>query len=94
MEYRRLGATELKVSAVCLGAMTFGKQNSEAEAHAQLDLAFALARPFVASVIIGATDLQQLASNLAALETNLGGRSAEAHRRNSCPELQPVPVTN
>jgi aryl-alcohol dehydrogenase-like predicted oxidoreductase len=39
MEYRQLGASDLKVSALCLGTMTFGEQNSKAEAHAQLDLA-------------------------------------------------------
>ncbi len=41
MEYRRLGRTDLKVSALCLGTMTFGEQNSEAEAHQQLDCALA-----------------------------------------------------
>lgn len=41
MEYRQLGTSELRVSAICLGTMTFGQQNSEAEAHAQLDHAFA-----------------------------------------------------
>ena len=39
MEYRRLGTSDLNVSAVCLGTMTFGQQNTEAEAHAQLDYA-------------------------------------------------------
>ena len=39
MEYRQLGTSDLRVSALCLGTMTFGEQNSEAEAHAQLDLA-------------------------------------------------------
>ena len=39
MEYRRLGGAGPQVSAVCLGTMTFGQQNSEAEAHSQLDLA-------------------------------------------------------
>lgn len=39
MEYRPLGRTGLNVSALCLGTMTFGEQNSEAEAHAQLDQA-------------------------------------------------------
>jgi aryl-alcohol dehydrogenase-like predicted oxidoreductase len=34
-----LGRSGLKVSKVCLGTMTFGQQNTEAEAHAQLDLA-------------------------------------------------------
>lgn len=40
MEYRTLGRTDLKVSACCLGTMTFGKQNTEAEGHAQMDYAF------------------------------------------------------
>ena len=39
MDYRELGRTGVKVSALCLGTMTFGQQNSEAEGHAQLDYA-------------------------------------------------------
>jgi aryl-alcohol dehydrogenase-like predicted oxidoreductase len=39
MEYRRLGRTDINVSVICLGTMTFGEQNSEAEAHEQLDYA-------------------------------------------------------
>ena len=39
MEYRQLGTTNLNVSAICLGTMTFGKQNTESEAFAQLDMA-------------------------------------------------------
>jgi len=39
MEYRALGRSGLKVSAICLGTMTWGEQNSEAEGHAQMDLA-------------------------------------------------------
>ncbi len=39
MELRRLGESDLQVSALSLGTMTFGEQNSEADAHAQLDLA-------------------------------------------------------
>ena len=41
MEYRKLGASELNVSKICLGTMTWGQQNTEAEAHAQLDYAMA-----------------------------------------------------
>ncbi|MCZ8312214.1 MAG: NADP(H)-dependent aldo-keto reductase [Magnetospirillum sp.] len=41
MEYRKLGMTDLSVSALCLGTMTWGEQNSEADAHAQLDMAVA-----------------------------------------------------
>ena len=39
MQYRTLGRTDLQVSAICLGTMTWGEQNSEAEAHAQMDYA-------------------------------------------------------
>ncbi|PZU59582.1 MAG: NADP(H)-dependent aldo-keto reductase [Sphingobium sp.] len=39
MEYRRLGRTDLSVSLICLGTMTWGSQNSEAEGHAQIDYA-------------------------------------------------------
>jgi len=39
MEYRTLGRTGLRVSLIGLGTMTFGEQNSEAEAHAQIDRA-------------------------------------------------------
>jgi aryl-alcohol dehydrogenase-like predicted oxidoreductase len=41
MEYRELGRTGVKVSALCLGTMTFGEQNTEAEGHAQMDYALA-----------------------------------------------------
>lgn len=40
MEFRPLGDTDLDVSVICLGTMTFGEQNTEAEAHRQLDCAF------------------------------------------------------
>jgi aryl-alcohol dehydrogenase-like predicted oxidoreductase len=39
MNFNTLGNSELKVSNVCLGSMTWGTQNTEAEAHAQLDYA-------------------------------------------------------
>ncbi len=42
MKKTRLGDSDLFVPNICLGTMTFGQQNSEAEAHAQLD--FALGR--------------------------------------------------
>ena len=39
MNYHQLGDSELRVSAICLGTMTYGQQNNEADAHSQLDYA-------------------------------------------------------
>ena len=39
MKYTILPNTNLKVSKICLGTMTFGNQNTENEAHSQLDFA-------------------------------------------------------
>lgn len=39
MKFRQLPGTDLKVSTACLGTMTWGEQNTEAEAHQQLDYA-------------------------------------------------------
>lgn len=39
MEYRLLPHTDIKVSKICLGTMTFGNQNTEAEGHEQMDYA-------------------------------------------------------
>ena len=39
MKYTNLSNSDLKISTICLGTMTFGNQNSEAESHAQLDYA-------------------------------------------------------
>jgi len=47
MKYRTLPGTQLNVSEVCLGSMTWGQQNSEAEAHAQLDYAIAQGISFI-----------------------------------------------
>ena len=37
MEYRKLGTTDIDVSVICLGTMSYGEQNTEREAHEQLD---------------------------------------------------------
>lgn len=47
MNYIKLGDSDLEVSKVCLGTMTWGQQNSEAEGHAQLDLAAARGVNFI-----------------------------------------------
>jgi aryl-alcohol dehydrogenase-like predicted oxidoreductase len=46
-ELRRLGRTDLKVSPIALGSMTWGEQNTEAQGHAQLDRAFGRGVNFV-----------------------------------------------
>ena len=39
MKYTILPNTDIKVSKICLGTMTFGQQNTESEGHAQMDYA-------------------------------------------------------
>ena len=39
MKYQRLGSSSLDVSRICLGSMTWGLQNNQADADAQLDYA-------------------------------------------------------
>jgi len=39
MKFNTLGRTDIKVSQICLGTMTWGRQNSELEAHEQIDYA-------------------------------------------------------
>lgn len=47
MKYITLPQTNLHVSTICLGTMTFGEQNTEAEAHQQLDYAISRGINFI-----------------------------------------------
>jgi len=47
MKYNTLPGTALAVSEVCLGTMTWGEQNTEAQAHEQLDYAVAQGVNFI-----------------------------------------------
>lgn len=47
MKYTTLPNTDIKVSKICLGSMTWGNQNTEAEGHEQLDYAFSQGVNFI-----------------------------------------------
>ena len=47
MQYTNLPNTDIKVSKICLGTMTFGKQNTEAEGHSQIDYALSQGINFI-----------------------------------------------
>ncbi|MGF6590892.1 NADP(H)-dependent aldo-keto reductase [Pseudomonas sp. 2835] len=47
MDYRQLGRTDLNVSALCLGSMTWGEQNDQAQAFAQIERAKAAGINFI-----------------------------------------------
>ena len=47
MERRQLGRTDIKVSSLCLGSMTWGTQNTADEAHEQIDRALEAGINFV-----------------------------------------------
>lgn len=49
MKYRKLGRTDVEVSELCLGTMTWGEQNTQAEAFEQLDMAVAAGVNFIDS---------------------------------------------
>ena len=39
MNFKKLGSTDLKVSTICLGTMTWGEQNNQKDAFEQMDYA-------------------------------------------------------
>jgi len=47
MKYTTLPNTDIKVSKICLGTMTWGQQNTESEGHEQMDYAFSQGVNFI-----------------------------------------------
>ncbi|MBW4679129.1 MAG: NADP(H)-dependent aldo-keto reductase [Microcoleus vaginatus WJT46-NPBG5] len=47
MQYKQLGQSDLSISEICLGTMTYGQQNTIEEAHQQLDYAVACGVNFI-----------------------------------------------
>lgn len=47
MEYSTLGSSNLSVSRICLGSMTWGQQNSQEDANQQIDYALSLGINFI-----------------------------------------------
>jgi aryl-alcohol dehydrogenase-like predicted oxidoreductase len=47
MRYSEMGRTGIEVSKICLGTMTFGEQNTEAEGHEQIDYALSQGVNFI-----------------------------------------------
>ncbi|GDY24656.1 aldo/keto reductase [Agarivorans sp. Toyoura001] len=70
MKYRQLGDSNLNVSEICLGTMTWGEQNSQADAFAQLDYALANGVNFIDTAEMYPVPPQQ--STQGATETMIG----------------------
>lgn len=47
MKFKKLGTTQVDVSVICLGTMTWGEQNTQEQAHEQLDYALAQGINFI-----------------------------------------------
>jgi len=79
MIYKRLGLTDLNVSALCLGTMTWGEQNTEAEAHEQLDVALAAGINFIDSAEM--YPVPPLANTYGLTETYIGSWLKQRNNR-------------
>ena len=64
MKYRPLGHSGINVSVICLGSMTWGTQNSEQDAHQQLDYALANGVNFIDTAEIYPVPIKDTHQNL------------------------------
>ena len=79
MKYKQLGQTQVKVSQICLGTMTWGEQNTESEAHSQLDMAIAAGVNFIDTAEIYPVPPKQETYSLT--ETYIGNWLNKRHNR-------------
>ena len=70
MNYNQLGESDLRVSEICLGTMTFGQQNTIAQAHQQLDYAIAQGVNFIDAAEMYPVPVQESTQGLT--ETYIG----------------------
>jgi aryl-alcohol dehydrogenase (NADP+) len=70
MNYNQLGESNLRVSEICLGTMTFGQQNTIAQAHQQLDYAISQGVNFIDAAEMYPVPVQESTQGLT--ETYIG----------------------
>ena len=80
MRMKKLGQSDLEVSALCLGSMTWGMRNSQAEAHDQIDRALAAGVNFIDTAELYPT-YPILAENVGKTEEIIGEWFARKGRR-------------
>ena len=80
MKYKRLGRTDIEVSLICLGTMTWGEQNTEADAHRQLDVAMDAGGNFIDTAEMSPVPPRVETQGLT--ETYIGTWLHRRHKRN------------
>jgi len=81
MKYVKLGQSELKVSSICLGSMTWGTQNNQAEANEQIELALSSGINFIDTAEMYA--VPPSAKTYGVTETLIGNWIAQNKKRRS-----------
>ncbi|MCR9085989.1 MAG: aldo/keto reductase [Rhodobacteraceae bacterium] len=81
MNYNTLGDTDLEVTDLCLGTMTWGTKNTEAEGHAQIDRALAHGLNFIDTAEMYPV-IPVLAENVGRTEEIVGSWFAKTGKRN------------
>jgi aryl-alcohol dehydrogenase-like predicted oxidoreductase len=79
MRFNTLGTSDLKVSAICLGTMTFGEQNTKQQGHQQLDYALEKGINFIDTAELYA--IPPRAETYGATETIVGSWLANRGKR-------------